>query len=78
MIGLSQSDAKVRLFVLQVNRLDENKFVLIRYIYEPNLYGYAVQKKICKILVMEEFVVSDGGLSTVDANGGLRGFLCFD
>lgn len=34
--------------------------------------------EICKTLFIEDFVVSDGGLSSVDVNGDLQGFLCFD
>ena len=33
---------------------------------------------ICKTLFIDEFVVSDGGLSTVNVNGDLQGFFCFD
>lgn len=33
---------------------------------------------ICKTLFIEDFVVSDGGLSTVNVNGDLKGFFCFD
>lgn len=34
--------------------------------------------EICKTLFIDDFVVSDGGLSTVNVNGDLKGFLCFD
>ena len=34
--------------------------------------------EICKILYIEDFVVSDGGLSSVDINGYLQGFINFD
>lgn len=34
--------------------------------------------EICKTLFIEDFVVSDGGLSTVNVNGDLQGFICFD
>ena len=34
--------------------------------------------EICKTLFIEDFVVSDGGLSSVDVNGDLKGFFCFD
>lgn len=32
----------------------------------------------CKTLLIDDFVVSDGGLSSVDVNGDLQGFICFD
>ena len=34
--------------------------------------------EICKTLFIEDFVVSDGGLSSVDVNGDLKGFIYFD
>lgn len=34
--------------------------------------------EICKTLFIEDFVVSDGGLSSVNVNGDLKGFICFD
>ena len=34
--------------------------------------------EICKTLFIDEFVVSDGGLSTINVKGDLKGFLCFD
>ena len=34
--------------------------------------------EICKTLFIEDFVVSDGGLSTVNVNGDLQGFICFE
>ena len=34
--------------------------------------------EICKTLFIEDFVVSDGGLNTVNVNGDLQGFICFE
>lgn len=34
--------------------------------------------EICKTLFIEDFVVSDGGLTSVNVNGDLKGFICFD
>lgn len=34
--------------------------------------------EICKTLFIDDFVVSDGGLTSVNANGDLHGFICFD
>lgn len=34
--------------------------------------------EICKALFIDEFVVSDGGLTSVNVNGDLQGFICFD
>ena len=34
--------------------------------------------EICKTLFIEDFVVSDGSLSSVDVNGDLQGFICFE
>ena len=34
--------------------------------------------EICKTLFIEDFVVSDGGLSSVDVNGDSKGFINFD
>ena len=34
--------------------------------------------EICKTLFIEDFVVSDGGLSTVNVNGDFQGFICFE
>lgn len=34
--------------------------------------------EICKTLFIDDFVVSDGGLSSVDVNGDLQGFFYFD
>ena len=34
--------------------------------------------EICKTLFIEDFVVSDGGLSSVNVNGYLQGFINFD
>lgn len=34
--------------------------------------------EICKTLFIDDFVVSDGGLTSVNVNGNLQGFICFD
>lgn len=34
--------------------------------------------EICKTLFIDDFIVSDGGLSSVDVNGDLQGFFYFD
>lgn len=34
--------------------------------------------EICKTLFIDDFVVSDGGLTSVNVNGDLKGFICFD
>lgn len=34
--------------------------------------------EICKTLFIDDFVVSDGGLTSVNVNGDLQGFICFD
>lgn len=34
--------------------------------------------EICKTLFIDDFIVSDGGLSSVDVNGDLQGFICFE
>lgn len=39
---------------------------------EPKVIG------ICKTLFIDDFVVSDGGLTSVNVNGDLQGFICFD
>lgn len=43
-------------------------------------YQDAVQKviEICKSLSINDYVVSDGGLTSVNINGDLQGFICFD
>lgn len=34
--------------------------------------------EICKTLFIDDFIVSDGGLTSVNVNGDLQGFICFD
>lgn len=34
--------------------------------------------EICKTLFIDDFIVSDGGLSSVDVNGDLQGFIGFE
>ncbi|MBD5243063.1 MAG: hypothetical protein HDS60_03125 [Barnesiella sp.] len=34
--------------------------------------------EICKTLFIDDFIVSDGGLSSIDVNGDLHGFIYFD
>lgn len=34
--------------------------------------------EICKTLFIDDFVVSDGGLTSVNVSGDLKGFICFD
>ena len=34
--------------------------------------------EICKTLFIDDFIVSDGGLSSIDVNGDLYGFIYFD
>lgn len=38
----------------------------------------AIVIEICRKLFIDDFIVSDGGLSSVDVNGDLQGFICFD
>lgn len=41
-------------------------------------YTAPIVIEICKELLIDDFIVSDGGLSTVNVNGDLQGFFCFD
>lgn len=34
--------------------------------------------EICKTLFIDDFVVSNGGLTSVNVSGDLKGFICFD
>lgn len=41
-------------------------------------YTAPIVIEICKELLIDDFIVSDGGLSSVNVNGDLQGFFCFD